>query len=188
MENRQTPSIHLDWEPEWNIIMTSHDENRIIRTTPGRLGKGLIVVFAFMAVVGLVIITHWHFMLSVPPPVSVPKPSPAETQAASGGGGAGSGAQIAAPPAVYLSIPSGASTQGNPSYQPVKLTVKKGDAVTVVNDDNAPHTATNGEGQDDPKTGKSFDTSLIMPGKSAKIDTSTLAAGDYLSTAQCTPS
>jgi cytochrome c oxidase subunit II len=57
--------------------------------------------------------------------------------------------------------------------------VKKGDAVTVVNDDNAPHTATSGEGPDDPTTGKSFDTSLIMTGKSAKIDTSTLDAGDY---------
>jgi plastocyanin len=159
--------------------MTSHDENRIIRTTPGRLGKGLIVVFAFMAVVGFVIITNWTFMLSIPPPVSVPKPSPEQTQAAPGGGGAGSGAQTAAPPAGTLSIPSGASTQGNPSYEPAKLTVKKGDAVTVVNDDSAPHTATNGEGPDDPKTGKSFDTSLIMAGKSAKIDTSTLDAGDY---------
>ena len=43
--------------------MTSHDENRIIRTTPGRLGKGLIVVFAFMAVVGFVIIANWHFIV-----------------------------------------------------------------------------------------------------------------------------
>jgi len=152
--------------------MTSRDENHIIRTSPARLGKGLVVVFAFMAIVGFVIITNWHFMLSVPPPVSVPKPSPEQTQAASGG-------QAAAPPAGTLSIPSGAATQGNPSYEPAKLTVKKGDAVTVVNNDNAPHTATNGAGPEDSTSGKSFDTSIIMPGKSAKIDTSTLTAGEY---------
>jgi len=157
--------------------MTTHDENHIIRTSPSRFGKGMVVVFAFMAIVGFFIITNWHFMLSVPPPESVPKPTATQTQAASSGGG--SGAQTAAPPAGTISIPSGASTQGNPSYMPVKLTVKKGDSVTVVNDDNAPHTATNGQGPDDPTSGKSFDTSLIMPGKSAKIDTSTLAAGDY---------
>jgi len=90
-----------------------------------------------------------------------------------------SNATSAGGPSVTLTIPSGASTQGNPSYEPAKLSVKKGDSISVVNNDNAPHTATNGEGPDDPKTGKSFDTSLIMPGKSAKIDTSTLTAGDY---------
>ena len=52
-----------------------------------------------------------------------------------------SNATNAGGPSVTLSIPSGASTQGNPSYQPAKLTVKKGDSVNVVNDDNAPHTA-----------------------------------------------
>jgi len=158
--------------------MTSRDENHIIRTSPARFGKGLVVVFAFMAIVGFFIIANWHFMLSVPPPVSVPKPSPEQTQASASGGG-GSGGQAAAPPSGTISIPSGASTQGNPPYEPVKLTVKKGDAVTVVNDDNAPHTATNGAGPEDSTSGKLFDTSLIMAGKSAKIDTSTLDAGDY---------
>jgi plastocyanin len=57
--------------------------------------------------------------------------------------------------------------------------VKKGDAVNVVNDDNAPHTATSGTGPEDPNSGQSFDTSLIMAGQSAEIDTSTLDAGDY---------
>ena len=103
--------------------------------------------------------------------------SPSATNASNATGA--SNATNAGGPSVTLSIPSGASTQGNPSYEPAKLTVKKGDSVNVVNDDSAPHTATNGEGPDDPKTGKSFDTSLIMAGKSAKIDTSTLAAGDY---------
>jgi plastocyanin len=157
--------------------MTSHDENHIIRTSPARFGKGMVVVFAFMAIVGYVIITQWTFMLSVPPPVAVPKPSPEQTQAATGGGG-GAGT-AAAPPAGTLSIPSGAATPGNPPYAPETLTVKKGDAVNVVNDDNAPHTATSGTGPEDPNSGQSFDTSLIMAGQSAEIDTSTLDAGDY---------
>jgi heme/copper-type cytochrome/quinol oxidase subunit 1 len=42
----------------------------------------MVVVFAFMAIVGYVIITQWTFMLSVPPPVAVPKPSTEQTQAA----------------------------------------------------------------------------------------------------------
>jgi len=74
-------------------------------------------------------------------------------------------------PTVSLSIPTGASTEGNPSYAPATLTVKKGDIITVKNDDTAPHTATS-------ETTK-FDTSLIMPGKSAQIKTSTLTPGDY---------
>ena len=158
--------------------MTSHDENHIIRTSPARFGKGLVVVLAFMAIVGYVIITQWTFMLSVPPPVAVPKPSPEQTQAATGGGGGDTGT-APAPPAGTLSIPSGAATPGNPPYAPETLTVKKGDAINVVNDDNAPHTATSGTGPEDPNSAQSFDTSLIMAGQSAEIDTSTLDAGDY---------
>ena len=50
-----------------------------------------------------------------------------------------SNATSAGGPSVTLSIPS----RFNPSdlYQPVKLTVKKGDSVNVGNDDNAPQTA-----------------------------------------------
>jgi cytochrome c oxidase subunit II len=78
-----------------------------------------------------------------------------------------------------LKIPAGASTQGNPSYDPATLTVKKGDVVTVSNTDNTPHTATNGATPDDPQAGKLFDTSIIMPGKTAQIKTDSLAPGDY---------
>jgi len=79
---------------------------------------------------------------------------------------------VAGGPTVALSIPAGASTQGNPSYDPVKLTVKKGDVITVTNKDTAPHTVTSDKG-------KLFDTSLIMPEKTAKINTANLAPGDY---------
>ena len=89
------------------------------------------------------------------------------------------GAAAAGGPSVALTIPSGASTQGNPSYTPATLTVKKGDVVTITNTDTAPHTVTSGATPDDPKNAKLFDTSLIMPGKTAKINTASLAPGDY---------
>ena len=76
-----------------------------------------------------------------------------------------------------LSIPAGAATPGNPAYDPAELSAKKGDVVNVVNNDNAPHTATSGNGPED--AGQAFDTSLIMAGDSGTIDTSTLEAGEY---------
>ncbi|MER5176022.1 MAG: hypothetical protein ABJB76_02785, partial [Candidatus Nitrosocosmicus sp.] len=83
-------------------------------------------------------------------------PSTSPSNASSSGGGAAA----AGGPSVALTIPSGASTEGNPSYSPTTLTVKKGDVVTVTNTDTAPHTATNGATPDDPQNAKLFDTSL----------------------------
>jgi plastocyanin len=59
------------------------------------------------------------------------------------------------------------------------LTVKKGDVITVTNDDTAPHTATSGTGPEDPNSAKLFDTSIIMAGDKAQIDTGSLEPGDY---------
>lgn len=78
-----------------------------------------------------------------------------------------------------MSIPQGASTPGNPSFDPDKLTVKKGDIITITNDDSAPHTVTNGVDPQDPQSGKLFDTKIFMTGETAKIDTSSLTAGEY---------
>ena len=66
-----------------------------------------------------------------------------------------------APAAATLTIPVGASTAGNPSYDPVSLTVKKGDEIDVVNKDSSPHTVTSGKTPDAPDAGKQFDTSII---------------------------
>ncbi len=78
---------------------------------------------------------------------------------------------------VSITIPEGASIPGNPPYVPTDLSVKKGETVTVVNNDNAPHTATSGNGPDD--AGQVFDTSLLMAGESETIDTSTMEPGEY---------
>src|SRR5918995_430435 len=103
----------------------------------------------------------------------------------SGGGGGGGGKATARTPAATttaaatLTIPMGASTPGNPAYEPASLTVKKGDAIDVVNKDSSPHTVTSGTGLEDPNAGKMFDTSIINAAASAQIATADLEAGEY---------
>jgi plastocyanin len=86
--------------------------------------------------------------------------------------------------AATISIPVGASTPGNPAYEPSSLTVKKSDKIDVINEDSFPHTVTNGKGPDDPEAGRQFDTSIIRPGtpdepKSVELVTANLEAGEY---------
>jgi cytochrome c oxidase subunit II len=87
------------------------------------------------------------------------------------GGGAAAG--------VTLTILEGSSLQGNPDYEPDELTVKKGDTISVNNADTMPHTVTNGESASDPNSAKLFDTSIIMGGESAELDTSNVDAGTH---------
>ena len=149
--------------------MTTHDETPIIRTSPKRFLKGLAFVFGTMAVLGYITITYWDFSASYPPPVSSPPPAPPAEEITA------APATTATGPAI--TIPAGAATPGNPPYVPTELSVKKGETVTVVNNDNAPHTATSGNGPED--AGQAFDTSLIMAGASGTIDTTAIEAGEY---------
>jgi plastocyanin len=89
---------------------------------------------------------------------------------------AGGGAEAAG---ATLTIPEGASVQGNPAYDPDPLPVSVGDVVEVSNEDTVPHTATSGTGPEDAESGSQFDTSIIDAGATAQIDTANLAAGDY---------
>jgi plastocyanin len=88
----------------------------------------------------------------------------------------GGGAEAAG---ASLTIPEGASVQGNPSYEPDPLTVTAGDTVEVSNQDNVPHTVTSGTGPEDAESGSQFDTSIIDAGATAQVDAASLAAGDY---------
>ena len=97
--------------------------------------------------------------------------TPSGSAASAGGSTAGTGAT--------LTILAGANIQGNPSYDPSPMTVKKGDAIQVVNKDTTPHTATSGKGAEDPNASKMFDTNIINAGASAKISTASLNAGEY---------
>ena len=81
--------------------------------------------------------------------------------------------------AATLTIPAGAATPGNPAYEPASLTVKKGDAIDVVNKDSSPHTVTSGTGLEDPNAGKMFDTSIINAAASAQLATADIEAGEY---------
>jgi cytochrome c oxidase subunit 2 len=86
-------------------------------------------------------------------------------------------AQPAGPPGTPLTILEGSSVQGNPSYDPATLTVKKGDKITVTNKDTLPHTVTSGTGPTDPNSGKQFDTSIIEAGATADIETTNINPG-----------
>jgi cytochrome c oxidase subunit 2 len=88
-------------------------------------------------------------------------------------------ATTAAAAAATLTIPNGASVQGNPAYEPNPLTVKVGDTIAVENKDIAPHTVTNGKDATDPTMGKLFDTSIINAGDSAEIVAADLDPGEY---------
>jgi len=81
--------------------------------------------------------------------------------------------------AATLTIPVGAATPGNPSYDPLSLTVKKGDEIDVVNKDSTLHTVTSGKAPDAPDAGKQFDTSIVNVGASAKVATANLEPGEY---------
>jgi plastocyanin len=112
----------------------------------------------------------------------------AASAAASGAGGGTAGSAASTSPAAAggaaasgpaLTIPQGASVQGNPSYEPATLSLKKGDTIQVQNKDSTPHTVTSGKTLEDPNKGKDFDTSIIAPSASAKISTASLNPGDH---------
>jgi cytochrome c oxidase subunit II len=82
-------------------------------------------------------------------------------------------------PGTPLTILEGSSVQGNPSYDPATLTVKKGDKITVTNKDTLPHTVTSGTGPTDPNSAKQFDTSIIEAGATADIETTNINPAEY---------
>jgi len=78
-----------------------------------------------------------------------------------------------------INILESSSVQGNPDFDPDSLTAKKGDEVSVVNQDSIPHTVTSGTANNDPEKGKLFDTSIITGGESAKISLAEVDPGEY---------
>ena len=78
-----------------------------------------------------------------------------------------------------LTILNGTASSESPAYKPSVLTVKKGETITIKNDDLVPHTITSGTGAEDPNSGNSFNTGVIMSRQSGSIDTSYLTVGEY---------
>ena len=66
---------------------------------------------------------------------------------------------------VLITIPSGASSPGNPHYEPEDIEVPLNENIVWVNEDTVPHTATSGTGAEDPNSGKIFDTGIINEGE-----------------------
>ncbi len=89
------------------------------------------------------------------------------------------GATNQSPIEAAITIPSGASIQGNQAYDPAEFSIKQGNTFLVINADTAPHSVTSGTGFDDPNSGKAFDTSIINAGDRIEISTSNLNPGDY---------
>jgi cytochrome c oxidase subunit 2 len=114
-------------------------------------------------------------------PESAPAPAaaPAATTPSGTSGNQSNQTGTAAGPSVTLTIPEGASVQGNPAYDPDPLTITAGDVVEVSNEDTVPHTATSGTGPEDAESGSQFDTSIIDAGATGQIDTTSLAPGDH---------
>lgn len=77
-------------------------------------------------------------------------------------------------PVVSVSIPPGASAEGNPSYDPAILNVSKGESMEWTNNDNAPHTVTSSVDE-----GQTFDSSLIMAGDTFLLQSSDLSEDNY---------
>lgn len=76
-------------------------------------------------------------------------------------------------PVVAIEIPANASVQGNPSFNPKEVTVPKGDIIEWKNNDKVPHTVTSAP------DGAIWDSSIISPGKTFRLDTSKLNATEY---------
>ena len=168
--------------------MTTHENNHIIRTSPQRFMKGLIIIVITLSFLGYITIVYWEDTASIPPPVSAPPPAPPPAPANAPGAasettstGATTSPNAAAPASSgpSITIPAGAATPGNPAYAPDTLTLTKGDVITVTNDDTVPHTVTSGEGPQDPNAAKLFDTSIIMAAETAQVDTASLEPADY---------
>jgi plastocyanin len=92
-------------------------------------------------------------------------------------GGGGGGAAAGGGPTLH--ILEGASVQGSPDYDPDPLTLTKGDAVNVVNQDTVPHTVTSGTGPTDPESASAFDSGIMDPGATFSLKTSNIDAGQY---------
>src|SRR5919106_2506415 len=185
--------------------MTTHDESPIIRTSSKRMAKGILIVVITLAIGAAIIVPFWQQMINHPPAASTlkheePPAIATGTQTSIGvidgatsqqskssanatvGGGASTAAPAAAPagsPGTPLTILEGSSVQGNPSYDPAALTVKKGDKITVTNKDTLPHTVTSGAGPTDPNSAKQFDTNILEAGATADIETTNINPGEY---------
>ena len=80
---------------------------------------------------------------------------------------------------VAITILKGASTQGNPSYDPDTSKASTDALVTWTNADVTIHTATSGSSLQDPNSGKLFDSSFLNPNQKYSVPASKISPGDH---------
>src|SRR5262249_32085867 len=80
---------------------------------------------------------------------------------------------------ITINILKGANVQGNPAYDPDSGTASSDALLKWVNQDTVPHTATSGKNNNDPDSGKLFDSSYLDPGKSYSVPASKLGSGTH---------
>jgi plastocyanin len=80
---------------------------------------------------------------------------------------------------VAITILKGASTQGNPSYDPDTSKASTDALVTWTNADVTIHTATSGSGPQDPSSGKLFDSNFLNPNQKYSVPASKIGPGDH---------
>lgn len=89
---------------------------------------------------------------------------------------------------VTISIPAGASVQGQPSYDPASSQpIPKDALIKWVNHDNVQHTATSGQSFSDADYGKLFDSSFLEPGKEFSIPAEKVGTGQHVYFCQVHP-
>ena len=159
--------------------MTTEDENHqsIIRTSPRRLAKGMAILVVVMAVGAAIAVPNWTAMVKHPPlatTIQTEEPSPAGVSEGEGLPAAEETVTPVPAGAMKITIPEGASVQGNPDYDPEDLVVKDSEGIIWINQDNVPHTVTSKK--DD---GKSFDSSIIMSNANYTLLLSDLKEKEY---------
>src|SRR5215216_5806742 len=132
---------------------------------PGKIAFPVILVLG--AITGY--ITYTSFTAATPQEDRIDSPyyqplppasSGNEPGSSSGGGAASTGAGT-----TTITILQGSAVQGSPDYDPDTAQVPVGNKVVWHNEDTVPHTATSGNGAQDPQSGQLFDTSIINGGE-----------------------
>ena len=148
----------------------------------GSVGKlGFIVIMVFGAITGIV--TYYLFTAAIPQPgtvVSLYRQNlPPEQQTNENKPAAAAIDESKFTTKVAITILKGASTQGNPSYNPDTAKASTNALVTWTNDDTVPHTATSGSGLQDPNSGKLFDSDIMSPNQKYSVPASKIGQGEH---------
>jgi plastocyanin len=144
------------------------------------MAKGIAILVIVMAVGAAIAVPNWANMTKHPPLVTTLKTEPSPAGVSEGGGLPAAEEETPVPAgAMKITIPSGASVQGNPDFEPDDAQVPLNTKVVWENTDSVPHTATSGTGPEDANSGKIFDTGIINNGESsAPMELTGAAEGD----------